>query len=101
MDHESLTKKIRARFDHEQHRRVLKEKYQARMIFGWNGGMFRASPEMISFLSLYDDQRIVIQDLYDNPVEVNAQELCCLMRSRLQEQMSAWHSEYQQSKQQR
>jgi len=96
-----LIKKIKSRFDHEAARKVLKEKYQARMVFGWNGGMFRASPEMISFLSLYDDQRIVIQDLYENPVEVNAQELCRLMQSRLQEQMTAWLIEWDQLQKQR
>lgn len=84
----------RARFDHAAAKRTLREKYTAKMVFGWNGGMFRATPEMISFLSLYGDQRIVIKDLYDTPVEVAAAELCDLMKSRLQEQMNAWLIEY-------
>lgn len=95
MDIEKLVAHSRARFDHAAAKRALKEKYQAKMIFGWNGGMFRATPEMISFLSLYNDQQIVIQDLYETPVEVNARELCDCMRARLQEQMNAWLVEYQ------
>jgi hypothetical protein len=95
MDTNQLVEFSRARFEHESARRVLKEKYQAKMTFGWNGGMFQATPEMITFLSLYDDQRIVVKDLYDTPVEVNARELCDIMKSRLQEQMTAWLLEYQ------
>jgi hypothetical protein len=95
MDTDQLVEFSRARFEHESARRVLKEKYQAKMTFGWNGGMFQATPEMITFLSLYDDQRIVVKDLYDTPVEVNARELCDIMKSRLQEQMTAWLLEYQ------
>jgi hypothetical protein len=98
---DDLIKNIRARFDHEASRKILKEKYQAKMLFGLNGGMFRAAPEMISFLSLYGDQRIVIEDIYHNPVEVNAQELCDLMKYRLQEQMNAWLVEWEDLKKQR
>jgi hypothetical protein len=84
----------RARFEHASARRTLKEKYQAKLTFGWNGGMFKATPEMITFLSLYGDERIVILDLYETPVEVNAKELCELMKLRLQEQMNAWLVEH-------
>lgn len=96
-----LVERVRARFDHEAQKKILREKYQARMLFGFNGGMFRASPEMISFLALYGDERIVVQDVYENPVEVNAQELCNLMKYRLQEQMNAWLLEWDQLRRQR
>ena len=94
MNTDQLVSHARARFEHTAARRLLKEKYQAKMIFGWNGGMFRATPEMITFLSLYGNERIVVQDLYENPVEVNAQELCDLMKARHQEHMNAWLIEY-------
>lgn len=71
------------------------------MIFGWNGGMFRACPEMITFLTLYNNQSIVVKDLYDIPVEVNAHELCGHMQSRWQEQMTAWLVEWTELQQQR
>jgi hypothetical protein len=95
MDTNDLIKNSRARFAHAAAKRTLREKYQARLIFGHCGGMFQATPEMISFLNLYADQDIVILDLYENPIKVNAQELCDLMRARFQEQMNAWLVEYQ------
>ena len=94
MNTDELVAHGRARFEHEAARRTLKEKYQAKLTFGWNGGMFKATPEMITFLSLYGDERIVILDLYETPVEVNAKELCELMKPRLQEQMNAWLIEH-------
>jgi len=94
MDTDQLIAHSRARFEHAAARRNLKEKYQAKLTFGWNGGMFKATPEMITFLSLYDDKRIVILDLYETPIEVNAKELCELMKPRLQEQMNAWLVEH-------
>ena len=96
MDTNELVAHSRARFDHHQARQVLREKYQAKLNFAYQGGMFCASPEMIVFLNLYDNQDIVVQDLYENPVSVNAQELCNIMKTRWQEQMTAWLVDYQQ-----
>lgn len=90
MDARDIIEHSRARFDHAAARRALQEKYQAKLIFGYNGGLFRATPEMISFLSLYPEQDIVIPDLYHNPIQVNAPELLSQMKSRFQEQMNAW-----------
>lgn len=101
MDTDQLISHSRSRFEHAANKRLLKEKYQAKMVFAWNGGMFRATPEMIAFLSLYGDDQIVIQDLYETPVEVNAHELCSMMRSRLQEQMNAWLLEHEELKKNR
>jgi len=96
MDTEQLITHGRARFEHSAARRLLKEKYQAKLTFAHAGGMWRAAPETITLLSLYDDQSIVIQDLYENPVRINATELCEIMRLRWQEQMTAWLIEYDQ-----
>ena len=101
MDTDQLFEQARARFDHAAARRVLKEKYEARMVFGYNGGMWRATPEMITFLSLYGDQEVVVPDLYDVPVKFNARALRDLMQARWQEQMTAWLVEFEAIRQQR
>lgn len=84
----------RARFDHAAAKRLVKEKYQTKMIFAHAGGMFRAVPELIVLLSLYQGKRIVIQDLYENPVQVDASELLAIVQARWQEQMTAWQIEH-------
>jgi hypothetical protein len=101
MDTTQLTSQIRTRFDHAAAKKNLKEKYEAKMTFGYNGGMFKSTPEMITFLGLYGEQRIVVKDLYDTPVEVNAQCLKDYMQSRWQEQMNAWLVEWNEMQKQR
>ena len=96
MDTNELVTHSRARFDHHQARVVLKEKYQAKLNFAHCGGMFKASPDMIMFLSLYGNNTVVIEDLYQNPIQVRADELCNIMKARFQEQMNAWLTDYQQ-----
>jgi hypothetical protein len=101
MDTNDLVVQARSRFDHAAAKRVLKEKYEAKMLFAHAGGMFKSTPEMISFLSLYGDHRIVVKDLYDTPVEVNAKDLIDEMQKKWYEQMNAWLVEWSELQKQR
>jgi len=94
MNTENLVAHARARFDHAAAKLVLKEKYQAKMLFAYNGGMFRAGPELQSTVLTCPDAEAVILDLYGNPVKINTRELLTLSQQRWQEQMNAWLVEY-------
>ena len=97
MDTDNLVQQAQARFHHEVAKRVLREKYQAKMIFAYNGGLFRAGPELIALLQACPvEDPIVIADLYDNPIKINPNELQYLALDRWQEQMNAWRVEFEQ-----
>ena len=85
----------RARFDHAVAKRILKEKYQARMLFAYAGGMWRAGPELLTMLAVCPDESAVLLDLYDAPVKVDVRELELAAQQRWQEQMNAWLVEYE------
>ena len=101
MDTNALIAHARARFDHVAAKRVLKEKYQARMIFAHAGGMWQAGPELINILATVPPGDAVLLDLYENPVQVRPEELRGLAMLRWQEQMNAWLVEHDQLSKQR
>jgi hypothetical protein len=102
MNTENLISYSRSKFDHALAKRVLKEKYQGRMNFAYQGGMFKAGPELLTVLHLCStDVDIVILDLYENPIKVNPGDLQQLAQGRWQEQMNAWLIEYEQINQKR
>ena len=97
MDTNQLVEHGRARFEHAQARRVLKEKYQAKLTFAYNGGMWSAGPELINTLTASVEtgqQGLVLLDLYDTPVRVDYRELLTMAQQRWQEQMTAWLIEH-------
>lgn len=100
MDTNELISHSRARFDHHRARIVLKEKYQAKLAFAHAGGMWQAGPELLTLLKCCTGS-VVVLDLYETPVQVNANELYELALQRWQEQMNAWLVEYQESNQNR
>jgi hypothetical protein len=100
MDTNQLVAQARARFEHEAARRVLREKYQAKFTFAHAGGMWLAGPELLTLLKLCSGT-VVVLDLYENPVKIQAQELYELALQRWQECLNAWLIEYEQLNQQR
>jgi hypothetical protein len=94
MDTENLIAHARARFDHATAKRVLREKYEAKMIFAHDGGMWRAGPELINILATVPPGDAVLLDLYETPVQVRPEELRGIAMTRWQEQMNAWLAEH-------
>jgi hypothetical protein len=95
MDTNALVAHARARFDHETAKRILKEKYEARMLFAYNGGMFRADQHLMVLLQAIPTEEAVILDLYGNPVKINTIELGHQVGERFQEIMNAWLIEHE------
>jgi len=101
MNTENLISHSRSRFDHAVAKRVLLEKYQGRMTFAYQEGLFRAGPELQATLLTCPGTEAVILDLYETPIKVNIQELLLLSQQRWQEQMNAWLVEHEQTNQKR
>jgi len=101
MNPDDLVAHVRARFDHASAKKLLKEKYEARMIFAHAGGMWRAGPELQTTLLTCPDSSAVILDLYQNPIKIDTKELYAMSQQRWQEQMTAWLIEYEQAQQKR
>ena len=100
MDTNELVSHSRARFDHHRARVTLKEKYQAKLAFAYAGGMWQAGPELLTLLKCCTGS-VVVLDLYENPVQVDADKLYELALQRWQEQMNAWLVEYEELNQNR
>ena len=85
-----IIKNTKIRFDHNQQKKILKEKYESKMLFAFNGGMWTAHPTLIITLEAFNDETIVLEDSYGNPVQVNRADLLLESKQRWQEQMNAW-----------
>ena len=96
MDTDKLVSHSRARFDHAAAKRTLKEKYEAKLIFAYNGGMFRAGPELITTIMSFPDRvQLVLQDLYGNPVKIDSYPVLQKAKDLWQDTMRNWLSEYE------
>lgn len=101
MNTEQLLKDVKARFSHNSSKEYLKEKYQAKLIFADQGGLWKITPEFLSFLSIGINKKFVMLDMYENPIKIDSTQLLTKATTIYNEVMEAWHTEYEELKNKR
>lgn len=94
MDTKTLITEAKARFNHNSAKAQLKDKYDGKFIIAEQGGLWKASPELIATLNAFDDNFIILIDNFDNPVQVNREQLLVLLKDTYNKVMLEWYKEY-------
>lgn len=94
MDVKILIKNAKARFNHNSSKAYLKDKYEAKLIVANQGGLWKVTPELLTFLDSSESEDIILVDSYGSPVMVqNRLELLQKARDTYHEVMVQWSSE--------
>ena len=94
MDTKTLISEAKARFNHNSAKAQLKDKYDGKFIVAEQGGLWKATPEFIGFLNALNDDTVILIDTFDNPVEVEREQLLEVLKTNFQKVMSDWHKEW-------
>ena len=89
-----LVAEIRQATDYQLNKTILREKIQTDLHVTHNGGLFKATPELISFLSIWDQDTLYLEDEYQNPVMINCTELLTDCKEHFQQIMNTWHQQH-------
>ena len=84
--------------DFQINKRILKEKIMADLHLPYNNGLFKITPEIISFVSVWPDDELYLLDTYENPILVQKHEFLAKAIQHYQTQMNLWHDQYEQIK---
>lgn len=101
MNTEQIKTVARAKYLHSLAKQNLRERYQSRLIVTLDGGSWRVTPELISFLSSVDDEQIVLIDLYENLCLVDRQRLLELSKTTYSTVMMEWYQDNERINRQR
>ena len=94
MDTKQLISEAKARFNHNSTKAYLKDKYSSKLIVADQGGLWKATPELIGFLASSTDDTVVLVDTFENPVLVNRTSLHDILYKTYDEVMFLWYSEW-------
>lgn len=94
MDTQTLLAEAKAKFAHNSAKHYLKEKFTSKLLVADQGGLWKADVPTISFLRSNNDVKVVLLDIYDNPVEVNRTELLDKLTSVYESIMNEWYNEW-------
>jgi len=94
MDIQNLIIESKARFNHNQAKQYLKDKYQSKLTFADQGGLWVSSPSLLSQLTSTNDKNLVLLDEYENPVKVDRNILLQKANEIYVSVMEQWHNEW-------
>jgi hypothetical protein len=91
-----IVEQIKKATDFQINKRLLREKIQADLHLSYNNGLFKVTPELISFVSVWPENELFLEDTYQNPIKINRTEFLSLAIQHYQTQLNLWHSHYEQ-----
>jgi hypothetical protein len=95
---DQLTQQIKQATDYQTNKQILREKIQTDLHFAYNGGLFKATQELIGFINAWDTETLYLEDTYQNPIEVIRNEFLSLCQQHYQTAMNAWHIQHEELK---
>ena len=96
-----LVEEIRLSTDFQINKRILREKIQTDLHFPFNGGLFKATPELFSFVVAWGEEEMFLEDTYGNPIEVSRHTFLIRAQQHYQMVMNRWHQQHAELKKQR
>jgi hypothetical protein len=93
MDTEQLIIDVKARFAHNASKAYLKDKYESKLIFADQNGMWSANAELFAVLSVLTIEPVIILDNYNNPVKINRNQLLLKAQQVYRSVMEEWYDE--------
>ena len=97
-DINELVNQIRQSTDYQINKRILREKIQTDLHVPYNGGLFKVTPELLSFLSTYRYTTLYIEDAYQNPIEIDKQVFLVKAQQHYHSVMNDWHEQHEELK---
>ena len=94
MDTKTLISEAKARFNHNSAKAHLKDKYDGKFIIAEQGGLWKATPELISFLNALNDNFVILIDNFNNPIQVNREQLLTILVDTYNKVMLEWYNEW-------
>ena len=93
-----LVDEIRLATDYQINKRILREKIQTDLHLTHNGGLFKITPELLGFVKTWPVDEIFLEDVYQNPVQIDRQVFLITAQQHYQQVMNRWHNEHEELK---
>jgi hypothetical protein len=85
---------VRLATDFNINKQILREKIQTELHIAHNGGMFKITPELIAFVKDWPLDTLYIEDVYQNPIEIDRQVFLVTAQQHYHRVMNEWHQQY-------
>jgi hypothetical protein len=95
----SIVNEVKLATNFQINKRILREKIQTDLHMTHNGGMFKITPELLAFVQTWPVDELYLEDIYENPIQIDRQVFLVTAQQHYQTVMNRWHQQYEDIKQ--
>lgn len=95
---EDIVTQVRKATDFQINKQILREKIQTDLHMTHRGGMFKITPELLAFIKTWPVDELYLEDIYENPIQIDRQVFLVQAQQHYQTVMNQWHHEYEELK---
>jgi len=97
-DIDNIVAEVRRATDFQTNKQILREKIQTDLHMTHNGGMFKITPELLAFVKTWPVDELYLEDVYENPIQIDRQVFLVTAQQHYQTVMNQWHHDYEELK---
>ena len=86
-----IVAEIKLATDFQTNKKILREKIQTELHMTHNGGLFKIGPELLAFVQTWPQDELYLEDVYENPVQIDRQVFLANAQQHYQTVMNRWH----------
>ena len=95
---DQLAKEIKQATEYQTNKRILREKILTDLHMPHNNGLFKITPELLSFVQTWPADQIFLEDVYQNPIEIDKQTFLVIAQQHYHSVMNEWHQQHEELK---
>ena len=93
-DLSKLVDQVRLATDFQINKQNLRERIQTELHMAHNGGLFKITPELLAFIQSWPIDMLYLEDVYQNPIEVDKQVFLVTAQQHYHRVMNEWHQQF-------
>lgn len=93
-----IVTEVRRATDFQINKQSLREKIQTDLHMTHNGGMFKITPGLLAFVKTWPVDELYLEDIYENPIQVDRRVFLVTAQQHYQTVMNTWHHEHEELK---
>ena len=95
---EQIVEQVKVATDFQTNKRILRERILTDLHLPYNNGLFKITPEMLAFVSTWPLEVLYLEDVYQNPIEIDKQVFLVKAQQHYHSIMNEWHQQHEELK---
>lgn len=95
---EQIVEQVKVATDFQTNKRILRERILTDLHLPYNNGLFKITPEMLAFVSTWPLEVLYLEDVYQNPIEIDKQVFLVKAQQHYHSVMNEWHQQHEELK---